>query len=446
MSDIMQDYFEYAHSSLLSEEDLINCVRGLPALLFRIEMVKNKIEYLNDFQVEGLGEKTFLLLKNRQLSREIVLEQDFYLYESFIQSVHSARTVITVIRTKDEAGHIHWIKLIGSPNRYHSGFYLGMLEDITPSVVLIEDMSQKDDERQTMLEMVDNPVMLVDWSDKKIVSHNVAAQELFGYNFEEFRKLKLNDLYDQSYKAEMDKIYEDIIFQKTWNGKMLFRRKNQSSILGKVTLRSLKIREKRLLRISVYKVDMVHNFSTSDTAPSNLMQMSDSRKKYIQMLLNKIENVSDIFKTLEILLHNPFKDQEYDGLMYSDIQVKKSKVVVYAAGEAFNNLKSGESFSYEGTIAENIEQYKLDHLIVDDTMSSIKAIDWALFIPYGIRSYFAKPFYERNTLRSVLILCSKKVNAFSEEKLDDYTLLCDPFSKGLKNWRKALRRRNNQIK
>jgi len=438
MSDFKQDYFESTHSNVLSGEELMNCLRGIPALLFRIEIVKNKIEYLNNYQIDGLGDKTFLLLKNKQISKEIILEQDYYLYKSFIDSMHNAKNAITVIRIKNANNEVRWLKLIGSPNSYNPGYYLGMLIDITPSISVIEEMNVNEDERQTMLEMVDNPVILIDMSDKKIISHNIIAHELFGYNYEDFRRLMLNNLYHPSFNGEMTKIYEDIIFEKKWDGKILFKRKNQTHFLGRTVLRFLKIREKRLLRISIYEVDQ-----TKNTTNLPLNKLSDSSQLYIDSLMNKIENVSDMNQLLETLLKNPYFDKQWDGLIYSDIQIKKNKVVVYACGDTFKNLKSSESFPYEGTIAENIEQYKLDHLIVDDTLSSIKAIDWALFTPYGIRSYYAIPYYERNALRSVLILCSKQTNAFSEEKIKYYNLLNQPFIKGLKNWRKA--NRNKKI-
>lgn len=439
MSDIIDDYFESAHSSLLSETDLLNCLRGLPALLFRIELVKNKIEYLNDFQLEVLGEKTFLLLKNQNFSREIIFEEDYHIYESFCRSVHAGGNSSAIFRVKNSDGTFNWLKLFGSPNAYDTGFYLGMLVDITPNVVMIEQMNEEEEEQQAMLEMLDNPVVLVDIADKNIVSHNIAAHELFGYSMDEFRKLKLSDLYHTGFKGEMTKIFEDIIFDKKWEGKILFRRKNQSRFLGRTTLRSLKIKEKRLLRISVYAVDSADLTDQSGDTRSVISKLPDSKQQYVKTLISKVEQLSDIKKTLELFLRTPFGKEEFDGIIYSDILIKKGQIIVFGAGEAFNNLPFGDSFAYDGTIAENIEQYKLDHLIVDDTMSSIKAIDWALFIPYGIRSYFAKPFYERNVLRSVLILCSKKINVFSEDKIEDYALLDEPFIKGLKNWRKASR-------
>ena len=439
MSNIITEYFESAHSSLLSETDLLNCLRGLPALLFRIELAKNRVEYLNDFQLETLGEKTFLLLKNPHFSQEIIFEEDYPIYEAYIRSVHGADNSSAVFRVNNPDGTFSWLKLFGSPNAFDPGFYLGMLVDITPDMTMIEQMKEREAEQQTMLDMLDNPVVLVDITDKNIISHNSAAHELFGYSIDEFRKLKLSDLYHHGFKSEMIKIFEDIIFDKKWEGKILFRRKNQSRFWGKATLRSLKIKEKRLLRISVYGVDSADISRQASGNRTVVTDLPDSKKQYVKMLLSKVEPISDIKNSLELFLKNPFDSEEFDGIIYSDILVKKGQVIVYGVGAPFKNLSFGLSFSYEGTIAENIEQYKLDHLIVDDTMSSIKAIDWALFIPYGIRSYFAKPFYERNVLRSVLILCSKKPNVFSEDKLDDYALLDEPFIKGLKSWRKAAR-------
>jgi hypothetical protein len=104
-------------------------------------------------------------------------------------------------------------------------------------------------------------------------------------------------------------------------------------------------------------------------------------------------------------------------------------------------MDQGKVFPCEGTIAENMERFRLDHLIVDDTFASIKAIDWAVFIPHGIRSYFATPFHDRKVLRSVLILCATARGIFSERKIEAYSLLYRPFLAALKNWRKAARQK-----
>lgn len=438
--EINQDYFESTYGSrLISESELFNFVKGMPAILFRIETVKKRIEYLNDYQIDGLGEKSFLLLKNRQFSRDIIYEQDHHLYESFIHAIMETQAATTMIRIKVDNNDVRWLKLTGTPNVYNPEYYLGYISDVTSSIALIEEMNRKEDEQHTMLEMVDNPAFLVNMEDKKIISNNAAASDLFSYSYDQFRRLGLNDLLHPKTKGDMGAILEEVIFHKTWKGKILFNRKGNLPFLGKASFRSLKIKGRLLLRVSI------HEFDSADTQDSSTRRkeikpiLSDSRKNYLISMQKKIAAISDITTILETLLKNPYKGQQYDGIIYSDIQIKKGVVITYSAGKAFKNLKFGESFAYEGTIAENIEQYKLNYLIIDNTLNSIKAIDWALFTPYGIRSYYAKPFYERNVLRTILILCSKEPNAFSEKNLRNYDLLNDPFIQGLKNWRKACR-------
>jgi hypothetical protein len=109
------------------------------------------------------------------------------------------------------------------------------------------------------------------------------------------------------------------------------------------------------------------------------------REAYQQRLMEKLDNVSDMEEILEIILNNQYGHMGFDSIIYSDVYEKKNKVVVYTAGEPLKAMRQGETFSYEGTIAENIERYGLDHLIMEDTFSSIKAIDWALFIPHGLQ-------------------------------------------------------------
>lgn len=445
MAERTKDNFESTGDSRLTESDLINYMKGLPVLLFRIEMVKNRIEYLNDCNIAGLGEKSFLLLKNKNLSREVIFEEDHRQFDNFVQSMLDARAALTVVRIKlgDGDNGFRWLKLIGSPNAYNPGYYLGMIVDITDSIKLIEEMNRKEDEQQTMLELVDNPVILIDMRSQAIVSQNLAALELFGYSIDEFRRLEFDHILHPGFTTEKAEIFEEIIFEKKWKGKMFFRRKDNAGFFGQASLRSLKIKERRLLRISIHSFDFsaVHKKKTENLQKGE--PQTESRKRYMDALLGKVSGLSEMGSILNVILKTPYSGRSFDGIIYSDIQIKKDRVIVYAAGETFRNLKFGESFSYEGTIAENIENYRLEHLIVEDTMSSIKAIDWALFIPHGIRSYFAKPFFERDSLRSILILCSREPNAFSEEKIPEYSLLDNAFIKGLKNWRKAQRNKKS---
>ncbi len=115
----------------------------------------------------------------------------------------------------------------------------------------------------------------------------------------------------------------------------------------------------------------------------------------------------------------------FDSLLFSDVQQAEDKVVVYGAGAAFADLKEGGAYPYEGTIAEMIVSLNLDHMIVEDTMESLKPIDWALFVPQGIRSYFAVPTFAGGTIRGVLIFCSSNANQFSEEQKDFFVQIAN---------------------
>lgn len=446
MTDSVNDNFISLHSNILTGDDLLNCIRGMPALLFRIEIAKNRIEYLNDYLIDGLGSNTFLLLKNKTLSKEIILEEDYPYYTSFIKATQNAEPSQIIIRVKTQTKGVRWLKFIGSQNSYNPGFYLGVMMDITSSVEVVNEMVEKENENLAMINMLDNPVVLVDMATKEIVSHNVAAHELFGYSFDEFRGLKFHDLYHKGYSGEINKILENVIFDKKWEGKIFFRRKGKDRFLCNTCLRTFRIRSKILMLISIHSVDVSNKERPQSQTKSLPDNLSEVAKNYVDSLNEKVSALSDMKSVLDVFLQNPYPGTEpLDGIIYSDIQVNKDKVIVHATGSAFHNTPFGQIFTYDGTIAENIEQYKLNHLIVDDTMSSIKAIDWALFIPSGIRSYYAKPFYERNTLRSILILCSRKTYDFSDDQIDRYELLSAPFIKGLKNWRKSQRTKKGRV-
>ena len=120
--------------------------------------------------------------------------------------------------------------------------------------------------------------------------------------------------------------------------------------------------------------------------------------------------------------------------MFSDIQSTCGKVEIYGVGRLFEKLEWGVSYAYEGTIAQDIERFCLESLTVEDTLDSIKSIDWAMFIPCGVRSYFAKPFYSAEGLLSVLIFASDTPgDAMMNEA--SFRHLYEPFSRLAMRWR-----------
>ena len=435
----MEEIFESIPTGIITKDELFNFREDFPALLWRIDIIKNKIEYLNSYKIKGLDAKSGFILQNIDFRNRIILKEDLHLLERFMRAVRNGETAATIFRIKNKDEHITWIKVTGTVDRKNPRFYMGYMLDVSDTVGIVQDTLEKDADIEAMVELVDNPVILVDPHDKKILAHNIAARDLFGYKAGEFSKLKFSDLYHYSIKVHIDRIYEEIIFDKKWEGKLTFKRKNNSPFIGEVVIRSLFFRGVRVFRASI------DNVSVDDEADrmfaltlGNEVNFSDpANQNYFNKLLEKIRDESDMSAILQIMLDNQHGHMNFDSIIYSDIYAKKNKVVVYTAGKALSPMKQGEVFPYEGTIAENIDRYKLNYLIVEDTFSSIKAIDWALFIPHGLRSYFAKPFFDRKVMRTVLILCSEQRNMFFDQYVTDYTLLYKPFLLGLTNWRKG---------
>ena len=435
----MKEIFESIPTGVITKDELFNFVEDFPALLWRIDIIKNKIEYLNNYQIKGLESKSGLILQNIDFSKRIILKEDLHLLEGFMRAVRNGETAATIFRIKNKDNHITWIKVTGTINRKNPRFYLGYMLDVSDTVGIVQNTLEKDADIDAMVELANNPVILIDPYDKTILTHNIAARDLFGYQVGEFSKLKFSDLYHHSIKSLINRIYEEIIFDKKWEGKLTFQCKNKFPFIGEVIIRSLFFRGIRVFRVSIDHV------STDDKdigmfvlpAGDEVTSSNPGKDNYVNQLMEKLEDESDMSAILQIMLNTQHGHMNFDSIIYSDIYAKKNKVVVYTAGKALSPMKQGEVFPYEGTIAENIDRYKLDYLIVEDTFASIKAIDWALFIPHGLRSYFAKPFFDRKVMRTVLILCSEQSNMFSDRYVTDYALLYKPFLLGLTNWRKA---------
>jgi len=348
----MEKILESISQGIITEGELFNFIEDFPALLWRIDIIQNKIQYLNSYQIQGLGSKSGLLLQNIDFSQRLILKEDAHLLAQFMRAVRNGKTAATIFRIKNQDGHIVWIKVTGTVNRKNPRYYLGYMLDVTDTAEIVKNIIESEVDIQEMIEQVDNPVILIDSHDKTVLAHKSAE------------------------KGNPD--------------------------------------SKALVR-----------------------------EKYVNKLTRKLKHESDMPTILQTLLDNQYGHMNFDSIIYSDVYAKKNKVIVYAASKFSSSMKQGEAFSYEGTIAQNTSWHQLSHLIVEDTFSSIKAIDWALFIPQGIQSYFAKPFFDRKVMRTVLVLCSRQKNMFFDKYIPDYEFLYKPFLLGLANWRKAKRNKKS---
>ena len=71
---------------------------------------------------------------------------------------------------------------------------------------------------------------------------------------------------------------------------------------------------------------------------------------------------------------------------------------------------------------------------MEDTLDSIKSIDWAMFIPCGVRSYFAKPFYSDEGLHAVLIFAFSRPSPGGISETF-FRPLYEPFARLVACWR-----------
>lgn len=421
----------------LSREDILDYIDTFPALLWRIEIARSRIEFLNRQHIAGLDDRTGLFMKSPEFRKLMVLPEDLHFLEGFMEAMKEAKAAECIFRIRDSASEVRWLKLVGWTHPKDLRYYMGHLLDVSDRAEAIKSIIEKDAELQLMIELADNPIVILDFDTKQVVSQNMAASRLFLYSPDEFRNLVLQDLYHRGMTNMVHRLLNEIIFTKKWEGKLLFERKTNSVFTAETSARFLIFRERRLLRVSL--TNITASEPGQEKRKGRGKDRDGQKALFEQDLLARIDTLSDMGSILQTLLAHQLPHVTFDAVLFSDIHARKNKVYVYAAGQPFASMASGEMYSYEGTVAQDIERFKLDYLIVDDTLDSIKAIDWALFIPKGIRSYFAKPFYQRGVLRSVMILCSLRPRAFPSEGLCEYSILFEPFQRGVQAWRSAQR-------
>lgn len=423
-------------SSDLRYDDLLKYIGEIPALLWRIETVKNRIEYINSYELPGLEDRSTLLLKNMSFSKEVILKDDFSSFEAFMKSARDRRASISIFRIKLADGTIRWLKISGWPDTHRSSYYMGYILEITDEVFSIRALDTGHLGIQEEIALFDNPVLLVSFSDKRIIAGNTAATQLLGYSSEEMKLLSMENLFENNLLLYSNNIYEEIIFHRRWNGELSFHDRTLQSFSCDVAMRPLYEGGKNFLWVSLYNITKRGPYILTNEQP-----LSGPRSD-LMPLLGKMKDAAaagQMLEMLNILLLNQPDNDLADSILYSDIHIDEGRVITYGTGPSFLNLEPGKEYPYEGTIAENIIKYGLDNIIVDDTFQSIKPIDWALFIPCSVRSYYAEPYFENGILRTVLIFCSSAKGVFNEKNSRPYSNLYPLFYEGLKVWRNSIK-------
>lgn len=410
----------------LPVEDLRSFVDDFPALLWRIEIAKSRIEFLNNHVIAPLGDGTRLVLQNAEYRNSILLPEDAPLMDSFLDAIKDGRTMATVFRVHAQDGETLWLKLTGAVNSRDPRYYYGYLLDVRDTARVIQDIMETESETRLRMDNAPAPVMLVDYDAKRLHAANAAARDLFRLPRSFGRsRVDLSAIQPGTMAPSMDRVLADLPQTRAWDGTLEYRLPDGGTFASRTWLRYVTKRGKALVRLALSAEDV--------NAAVGIPHTPDAPAPTGHALnMDHLFAAEDLPSLLRLAMEDDNVARACDALIYSDIHIRKNNVVVYGDGPALHGMEGGETYSYQGTIAEDIVRFGLDHLEVEDTMDSIKPIDWALFIPRGIRSYFAKPYFERGILRTVLILCSTEPGHFKDCTPDAYDDVLNPFAKALR--------------
>lgn len=377
----------------------------LPALVWRADLVKNEISFLTDHAIPGLEDGIPRLLQDQAGGDAILAEQDRPAFARFHERLRQRQPVSEVFRAHGADGLMRWLYILGMPDPEMTFCYLGLLADCTG---LANGILQRGKETglAAHIELFDNPVFMVDLASRRVSAANAAARRDFGLD-PEAGTPDLGRLFAGNSDAYLRDIYERLLFARAWNGLL--------------TLAAADGRPQVCMaRVRAYDRDGGHHLwvSLSPRPPTRDAAPAARRAPPAPAVAAGLGRAADLRGMLQVLLDHEAGRAE--AVMLSQIFISEGRVAVTGVGRPFESVGEADCHPYPGSIAENIVLFDLDHVLVADTTKSIKPIDWALFIPKGIRSYVALPCFVGGILREVAIFCSTRPHAFSEAELPRY--------------------------
>lgn len=392
---------------------------GFPGLIWQVEVPASRLSVIKNWHHPELGTETTLLLKDRAYRKSMVLREDLPSLEAFWDIMFSRESAAVSFRLRGQPGRP--LLLQGWAHPQDSRIYCGYLQyDYTREVL---DEESPPMPVGTHIQRSRHPVFIVNL-DKQVVQRlNNAAGRMFqaGNNL----ILHVNDIAPNGQSEKLLAASRLALEQDVWSGTLSFGRSSGSSMFtARVRISDCSDENARLVRVSFLGAPRGLNLAEAAGPPESASK-----------LLEAVESGPDLRSALGTLLAGS-GFPALDALMFSDIMSDKGKVQVYGVGKP-PNMPWEELYDYEGTIAQDIERFDLRSLLVDDTLDSIKLIDWVLFIPRGVRSYFAKPFFDETRLRAVLILSSLQPRAFPPDSENYFAHLYRPFARAVEKWRET---------
>lgn len=386
-----------------------------PGLAWGIDVVRSQFKAINTWEFSHLGKDTSRLLKDAHFRKQTICREDFPLVSEFwdmLLARQAAGVTFRIVAAPEEP-----LILQGWPDLSSPTGYCGVLKPaILPEAFTVNGITAT---CQMALGTVEYPVFVLNMCTGKIIVTNNAANILFGIDVAlNNQGIKLDDIVSGVLKDKFLSAVNHAIHHDVWAGTLILHNMKNNFFSSRVRISSCCLSSQdKIVRVALLntKIKQYNSYLTHD---SFIKKHNGSLKKDLNRLLKDFQ---------------PY----IDGLMLSIIRSHHGEVDVYGVGNCFSDLSWGATHAYEGTIAQDIERFGLKSLVVEDTLDSIKSIDWVLFIPHGVRSYFARPCYEHGELHAVLIIVSQKPGHFPPDAGDQLQKLLDIFEKIALRYRKG---------
>ena len=394
-------------------------------LFWRLDLSKRSFSNLNTTDVGILGLENYRFFKDREYRTNILFPDDRSPMEHAVANFKDRLPVRIIFRVQD-SNTLYWYKLTGWPTSDFR-FYEGSVEEISAHIAWLKDLFDQQDRRLLEVTNATYPVAIFSIQDNQLLNANNHFQKTLEIDISSGERYRLDDLVKGDIK--LPQVLENLILDRRLTLELSLGCENKTVIKATCQLEYFSHEGAGYIRLAVID-QAVQKHDVANKAE----KLVETRE--LQQICSDLAQCHSIDAMLERIYQEKELFPGMDVVMYSDIHARKNKVIVYSKGDMSDPLEPGSPFPYTGTIAENIEKENLEYLIVDDTQSSIKAIDWMLFVPKGIHSYVAKALYVRGAMRTVLILCSQRKNTFSEEQIPAVTAIAKVFHQQLKQIRR----------
>lgn len=406
-------------------EPITATLNKMKLLLWRLDLSKQTFINRNACSDVVLSAENYRFFKDRTYREKLLHTDDLINMGQAINSFKQRKPVQMVFRVQTQ-NRTHWYKLEGWPADDYR-YYDGVVEEISGQINELKNIFEQQNRQLLEHAEVPYPVALFLWPSCTLQKANLSFVDLLSLETSTKRKIQLSELLRGD--INLPSLLEAVISGRHITTELSLATKQKKMTRASCRLEHFSHAGQHYLRLAVLEPNESNSLPAErkkrPSSAAAIAQLSTDLSACwsIEEMLDRIYQVRELFPRL-------------DAVMFSDIYARKNQVVVYSKGELKEPLVSGTKFPYAGTIAENIANENLEYLIVDNTQSSIKAIDWMLFVPQGVYSYIAKALYMRGAIRTVLIFCSKQKNSFSEHQVADVTAIAVAFHNQIKKIRR----------